>query len=123
MSKDVTAICQRSGNWWAIETPEIPGLYTQARRLDQAEHMVKDAAQLLGVDVDTVTILPFIDTDTESLIEQLLSARAEATRAQERASQLTREAISTLRNEGLTVRDVAIVTGLSPQRVSALQAA
>ena len=44
----VTANAVRSGNWWAIEVPEIPGLFTQARRLDQAASMVQDAATLLG---------------------------------------------------------------------------
>ncbi len=26
---DVTAIAERSDSWWAIEIPEIPGLFTQ----------------------------------------------------------------------------------------------
>lgn len=29
----------RSGNWWAIDVPDVPGAFTQVRRLDQAESM------------------------------------------------------------------------------------
>lgn len=37
----------RSGGWWAVEVPEIDGLFTQARTLDEVPAMVKDAASLL----------------------------------------------------------------------------
>ena len=53
---NVTAIAQRSGDWWAIEVPEIPGLFTQTRRLDQTDDMVRDAAKLLGREVSQVTV-------------------------------------------------------------------
>lgn len=44
---ELTAFCHRSEGWWAIEVPEIPGLYTQARKLSQVKMMVLDAATLL----------------------------------------------------------------------------
>lgn len=44
---ELTAHCRRSGHWWAVEVPEIPGLYTQARKLSQVKMMVLDAAALL----------------------------------------------------------------------------
>jgi len=34
---ELTALCERGGGWWAVRVPEIDGLYTQARRLDQVE--------------------------------------------------------------------------------------
>ena len=40
----LTAKVERSGKWWAIEVPELPGLFTQARRLDQVAAMVREAA-------------------------------------------------------------------------------
>lgn len=46
----LTAIVTREGDWYAIEVPEIEGLYTQVRRLDQVEKMVTDAALLLLAD-------------------------------------------------------------------------
>ena len=116
----VTAIAQRSGDWWAIEVPEIPGLFTQTRRLDQIDDMVRDAAKLLGHEISQVTVQAKLSEQDEQMLRELLAARSEADAAQEKASRLTRGTISTLRKQGMTVRDVADVIGLTPQRVSAL---
>lgn len=116
----VTAIAQRSGDWWAIEVPEIPGLFTQTRRLDQIDDMVRDAAKLLGREVSQVTVQAKLSEQDEQMLRELLAARSEADAAQEKASRLTRGTISALRKRGMTVRDVADVIGLTPQRVSAL---
>ncbi|TPF97598.1 transcriptional regulator [Bifidobacterium sp. UTCIF-39] len=119
----VTAVCTRSGGWWAVEVPEIPGLFTQARRLDQVEDMVRDAAKMLDSKVDAVHIEPKLDAETSCMVEELFAKRDAARKAQEEASRIARSTVTALRNEGLTVRDVAAVTGVSPQRVSALQQA
>lgn len=42
-----TARAERSGKWWAIEVPEIPGVFTQVKRLDQVEEMARDAIALM----------------------------------------------------------------------------
>ncbi|KFI56546.1 type II toxin-antitoxin system HicB family antitoxin [Bifidobacterium callitrichos] len=118
---NATAVCTRSDGWWAIEVPEIPGLFSQARRLDQVEAMVRDAAGMLGVTVGSVTIDPRLDEDTQRMVDDLFAKRAAARKAQDEASRLARSTVAALRGEGLTVRDVATVTGVSPQRVSALQ--
>lgn len=47
MNTTLTARCARSEGWWAVEVPEVPGLFTQARRLDQVPEAVVDAASLL----------------------------------------------------------------------------
>ena len=121
MSKDVTARCERSDGWWAVEVPELPGLFTQARRLDQVAGMVRDAARMLDVKVGEVNVEPVMDESTARLLRELFDAKGEAKAAQERASKIMRETVSMLRSDGLTVRDVAAVTCVSPQRVSALQ--
>jgi predicted RNase H-like HicB family nuclease len=43
----VTAYVTRSDGWWAVEVPEVPGLFTQARTLDQVPAMVIDAVALM----------------------------------------------------------------------------
>ena len=43
----VTAKVTKSGDWWAVEVPEVDGAFTQARRLDQIPDMVADAVHLL----------------------------------------------------------------------------
>lgn len=44
MTKRLTVEATRSGGQWAIEVPEIPGLFTQAKRLDQVELTARQAA-------------------------------------------------------------------------------
>lgn len=122
MSKpmNVTATAERSGGWWAVEVPEIPGLFTQARRLDQIDAMVRDAAGMLGHEVGTVTLEPKLSEQDERMLAELLDARRQASEAQSRASSLTRATVDALRAQGMTVRDVADIIGVTPQRVSAL---
>lgn len=53
----VTAAVTRSGRWWAIDVPEVPGVFTQARRLDQVPAMAADAvALMLDIPVGSVTV-------------------------------------------------------------------
>jgi len=60
---DVTTylvVCRRVGDWWAISVPELNGVHTQARRLDQVAATAREAIALLldvnqtVVDVDVV---------------------------------------------------------------------
>lgn len=120
MAKDVTARVTRSEGWWAISVEEIPGLFTQACRLDQVANMVRDAASLLGVEVGAVEVLPVLDSDSQRMLEELEAARREAEEKQRISSGLTREVIRRLREEGLTLRDIASLMGLSQQRVAVL---
>jgi hypothetical protein len=65
----VTAYATRSGEWWAVRVPEIDGLFTQARRLDQVPEMVADAAMLLdGLEVE-VEVVPQLDADDAALLD------------------------------------------------------
>jgi len=34
---------RRSGRWWAIAVPDLPGIFSQARRLADVEPMARDA--------------------------------------------------------------------------------
>ena len=70
-----------------------------------------------AIEVDVIPILPEAEAD---LIESARTASQEAARAAERASRLSRQAVEQLRSEGLTVRDVGGLLGVSPQRVSQL---
>ena len=118
----VTAIARRYDDWWAIEVPEIPGLFTQVRRLDQVAAMVKDAAATLNVKVNGVKVTPKLSEQDELMLQRMLDAKSAAIKTQEEASMLMRETVRILRNQGLTVRDVAELTGVTPQRISSLKA-
>lgn len=118
------ATATRTGGWWAVEAPSIPGLFTQARRLDQIPDLIVEAAALLGHDVDAadVQVRPALSDDDRELLTRTLEARRAARAAESEASRASRELVARLRAEGFTVRDVAAVVGISPQRVSALAA-
>ncbi|WP_191564910.1 hypothetical protein [Janibacter melonis] len=119
----VTAKVTRSGGWWAIEVPEVRGVFTQAKRLDQVAETVADAVAVME-DVDPasveVAIEPALSENTRVDISeaQRLSKAAEA--AVSNASAQMRRAVAGALAEGLTVRDVGILLDLSPQRVSQL---
>jgi len=116
---------RRTGGWWAIEVPEIPGVFSQARRLDGVEAMARDAIALMR-DVDPmsfdVTVEPHLDEETERLITTARNLRHAVEVEQIMASQATRAAARALIEEGLTVRDVGQLLGVTHQRVAQLLA-
>lgn len=67
------ALCTREGNWWAIDVPGVPGVHTQAKRLDQAEAMARDAvALMLEVPPDSfdVEVTPVLDAAVDKALEE-----------------------------------------------------
>ncbi len=121
--KTYTVRAERSGHWWALEAPAVPGLYSQARRLDQAEEMARDAlSAMLEVPPDSfeVEIVPVLSPGTEQVLRARAAARADAERRREAVDR--EAALALTEDEGLTVRDAGKVMGLSFQRVSQLAA-
>jgi predicted RNase H-like HicB family nuclease len=113
----------RSGRWWAIEVPELPGVHSQARRLDQVDSMAREAiALILDVSEDSFDLV--VEPDMESLggvrqaVETALRERERASAAQEAASSAMRNAVSEIRASGYTARDAGILLGVSNQRIS-----
>ena len=122
----LTAKAERSGGWWAVEVPEVPGLYTQAKRLDQVEGMVRDAAALLtGRPEDSfeITIEPQVPEVVAVTLEHSHQLTDEAARLQREAAEEARRAARLMQAEGMTVRDIGQVMGVSFQRVSQILAA
>lgn len=116
----------RSGNWWAITVPALPGVFSQARRLDQVAAMAREAiAMMLSVTTDRIGR---IELDIEppgaaaSVIETMHDAIAAARAADEEAAAARREAARLLRRAGLPMRDVGHLLGISHQRVSQILA-
>lgn len=116
----------RSGSWWAITVPELPGVFSQARRLDQVETMAREAiALMLDVDADQigrieVEVVPPLRA--AALIGTMNDALETAREATETAASARREAAKVLRADGLPMRDVGRLLGLSHQRVSQILA-
>ena len=118
-----TARARRSGGWWAIDVPELPGVYSQARRLDRVESMARDAISLF-LDVDPATLEIRVETNLPSDLRRDVDAvgrlRAEADRLQVESSGAMRHLTNELLGRGLSVRDAAAILGISHQRVSQL---
>ena len=95
-------------DWWVLEAPDV-GAVSQVRRLDQVENEMREAiAHLAGlleseVEVDVRATLP---EDCVEHVGQARRLRAEAEAASRRAAEESRLAARSLRNRGLTFRDV-----------------
>jgi predicted RNase H-like HicB family nuclease len=114
-----TAECRRSGAWWAITVPELKGVHSQAKRLDQVEDMARDAiAMFLDAAPDSFDV--DVQPDMPDEVRAALKAREEAAKAEERANRTTINAVRALLGSGLTVRDAGRLLRISPQRVSQL---
>ena len=118
---NITAVAQRFGGWWAVHIPEVDGAFTQTRRLDQVADMAAEAvAMILGLDPSTIDVTVEPHTGKDSLIAQAREARDAADRAADEASRVMRQTAREPVADGLTVRDVGRVMGVSHQRVSQL---
>ncbi len=115
---------RRRADWWALEVPELPGVFSQVRRLDQADGMARDAiGTMLDVDPSSVTVDVQPILDDESLVQAV--ERLQALRATQEALEAEVQEVAAgtavrLVEHGYTVRDAGRVMGLSFQRVQQL---
>ena len=116
----------RSGRWWAIEVPELHGVFSQARRLDQVESMAREAIGLmLEVPEDSFDVV--VEPNLNSLggvgnaVEAALRERERANAAQDAASTAMRHAVSEIRASGYTSRDAGMLLRVSNQRISQIE--
>jgi predicted RNase H-like HicB family nuclease len=112
-----TAVCQRSGNCWSISVPEIKGVHSQARRLDQVEEMARDAISLM-LDVPAESFAIEVRPELPPAAARAVAARRAAKDAAREAEEGTTQAVRVLLDDGFTVRDIGAMLGLSPQRIS-----
>ncbi|MGL5859590.1 MAG: hypothetical protein ACRC35_14535 [Angustibacter sp.] len=106
-----------------MEVPEVPGAYTQARRLDQVEAQVADAvATMLDLDAVEVEVEvePVLPQDLAAELDGARQAAREATAAQAKASREVRAVAAALTAAQFSRRDVGALLGVSHQRVSQL---
>ena len=118
-----TASAERHGDWWAITVDELPGVFSQARRLGQVETMARDAVSLL-LDVPSdsfdLSVREKLAPDVERAVAAAKEARATALALREVASERSRAAARTLAAHGLPQRDIGRLLDLSHQRVAQL---
>lgn len=116
----------RDRAWWMIHVPALRAL-TQARRLSEVQEM---ACSLIAITLDVppeqVQIRIEIETagkiPVAERLAELEADRREADRAQDRFRRRQRAIAGELAADGLTVRDIGTVLGLSFQRAHQLVA-
>ena len=110
------------GPWWVTECAEV-GAVSQVRRLDQAADDIREAIAYLsdlpedGFDIEVTPVLPDAFWEAMRGAEDQRDVAAAANRA---AAELNQRAARVLRDEGLTLRDVGHLMGVSHQRAAQL---
>lgn len=115
----------REDGWWVLDVPELEGVFSQARRLDQAEDMARDAiAVMLDVPEESfdVVVEPRLMGAAAKDLQEALEARGWLVEVQTKAATTTVTATRRLHEEGLPVRDIGRLLGLSHQRVAKILA-
>ena len=119
---EIKAVCEKAGDGWAIDIPALDNLHTTVKRLDKAVDNIKLLAKdRFGVEICDIVVK--IEAKMPHLVEDLQQAQAkmrEANRLQEEASSAIRAVVGQMREEGLTMRDIGVLLGVSPQRVAQL---
>ncbi|MFE5406447.1 type II toxin-antitoxin system HicB family antitoxin [Streptomyces sp. NPDC056580] len=115
-------VARRTGDWWALEVPDLPGVFSQAKRLAQADEAAREAiAVMLDVEPEDVaveieTVLP---KEAQDALTAMRLAQDEAQRAAERERLAMQRAAAVLTKE-LSQRDAGRFLGVSFQRVHQL---
>jgi hypothetical protein len=118
----ITATAERQADGWLIACPELDNFTTTSKRLDKATEQLKALAEKTSgesqcdIVVKVEAVMPGIICD----IEAAQSKMRDATRLQEEASNEIRDVVGRMRDEGLTMRDIAVLLGVTPQRVAQL---
>ena len=117
---------ERDRSHWFLRVGELPGVFSQVRRLDQAEGMARDAIAAFldvpadGFDVELSVRLP---ADLERDVAGVIDLRGVIDRTEREYAERTRRLATRLvQAEGMTVREAGRVLRLSYQRVSQLVA-
>lgn len=126
MKRTYTVEVRRSGRWWAVDVPEVRGIFSQARRLSEVEAMARDAiAAVLEVSPRSfaVVIRPVLDARLQALVDDARRSRIAVQEAQLEAAENAALALRSLQREGLALRDAGELLGISHQRAAQIMGA
>lgn len=119
---DIKVECERQAGAWHVRVPDLDNLLIRTKRLDTVTDQIKDLVESAGSAqrCDIVVLVtakdPGLLCDWEAAKEKMAAAQ----KLQQEASLESRSVIQRLREQGLTIRDIAVLLQLSPQRVSQL---
>jgi predicted RNase H-like HicB family nuclease len=119
--KTYRVVAERSGKWWAAHVPEVQGVHTQARRLEQIEAEAREAiALMLDVEPQNIAVVvePKLPDDVGALVRAVFAAHVAAESAQLKEREAAHEAARALVVDlGLPQRDAGKILGVTHQRV------
>jgi len=119
---EITATAERQADGWLIACPELDNYRSTAKRLDKATEQLKALAEKTtgesqcDIVVKVEAVMPGIICDIDAAQQKM----REANRLQEEASNEIRDVVGRMRDQGLTMRDIAVLLGVTPQRVAQL---
>lgn len=125
MRPSYRVLAERDGTWWSITVAELPGVFSQARRLDKVEYMARDAISLLlqvPSDSFDVEVVQNLDPPTKESIAEVIAAREAVATLKRSTMTKTRDVVQDLHRSGYPQRDIGRLMGISHQRVAQLLA-
>lgn len=124
--KTYRVVAERSGKWWAAHVPDMAGVHTQARRLEQVEAEAREAiALMLDVEPESIAVRvePKLPDAVSALVAAVAAAHAVTENAQVKEREAAREAAQALVVDlGLPQRDAGKILGVTHQRVQQILA-
>jgi predicted RNase H-like HicB family nuclease len=122
-------VVTREDGQWLADVPELQGAHTYARSLPSLDQAVREVV-VLAADLPDEAMPELIlgydyhtgDPDLDATALEVRRLRRQADELAATAAARTSQAAAQLVACGLSVRDVAALLGISPQRVSQLTA-
>jgi metal-dependent amidase/aminoacylase/carboxypeptidase family protein len=116
------AVCEKTAEGWQVEVAALDNLKISSKRLDKVEAHIRELAKnhpMAGdceLVIEIIAKMPGIICDVEAAQEKMRLAA----KLQEEASIEIRSVVGRMRDEGLTLRDIAVLLGVTPQRIAQL---
>jgi DNA-binding NarL/FixJ family response regulator len=122
-------VVTREDGHWLADAPELEGAHTYARSLPALDQAVREVVVLAAGLPDEAMPDLVLEYDYHTGDPELDTTAFEVRRLRQQADELaaaatarTSQAAAQLAARGLSVRDIATLLGISPQRVSQLTA-
>ncbi|WP_098469122.1 MerR [Serinibacter salmoneus] len=125
MTRTFNVRLEREGRWWVAVADGIPGAATETARLaDLGNEMTDLLAGLLDLDEDDISLTwdasAVLGAEGNRVWNDFLAERDDLARRQAELNAKRDEALLALRDGGVSIRDSAVLVGLSHQRVAQL---
>jgi hypothetical protein len=127
--REFRVVVTREDGRWLADVPELQGAHTYARSLPSLDQAVREVV-VLAADLPDEAMPELVldydyhtgDPDLDATALEVRRLRRQADDLAAAAAARTGQVAAQLVSSGLSVRDVAALLGISPQRVSQLTA-